>query len=187
MAIVLPKFSRRRPSTGLAAETQPAVNLSLCREDGLYEAGRTLTAKWRISRVPLDQVQGLEVSVMWHTEGKGDEDLHVHHFHRVVESQIRRVGLADEQSIHCVLPVTPLSYHGRLISVRWCIRLRLFLANGREIVAEQPFHLVSPGSLPIAGDAPDSAEIRSGVHESDDSATGGELFDKGVGESSSAS
>jgi len=51
--------------------------------------------------------------------------------------------LADEQSIRCVLPVTPLSYHGRLISVQWCVRMRLFLANGREIVAEQPFYLVS--------------------------------------------
>jgi hypothetical protein len=123
------------------------VNISLCHEDGLYEAGAMLTAKWRISRVPLDEVQGLEVSVMWHTEGKGDEDLHVHHFHRVVENQIRRVGLADEQSTRCLLPATPLSYHGRLISVRWCIRLRLFLANGREIVAEQPFHLVSPNMI----------------------------------------
>jgi hypothetical protein len=150
VAIVLPKFPRRRPSVGLAAEAQPAVNLSVCREDGSYRAGGTLTAKWRISRVPLDQVQGLEVSVLWHTEGKGDEDLHVHHFHRVVESQIRRVGLADEQSLHCVLPATPLSYHGKLISVRWCIRLRLFLASGREIVAEQPFYMVSPGSKSTA-------------------------------------
>jgi hypothetical protein len=110
----------------------------------LYQAGGLLSVTWRISRVPLDEVQGLEVSVMWHTEGKGDEDLHVHHFHRVVESQIRRVGLADEQSIQCVLPATPLSYHGRLISVRWCARLRLFLAGGREILAEHPFYLVSP-------------------------------------------
>lgn len=149
MAIVLPKFSRRRPSTGLAAETQPAVNLSLCREDGRYQAGGNLAAKWRISRVPLDEIQGLEVSVLWHTEGKGDEDLHVHHFHRVNENQIRRVGLADQQSVHCVLPATPLSYHGKLISVRWCIRLRLFLSSGREIVTEQPFHLVAYGSLGI--------------------------------------
>lgn len=143
MAIVLPKFSRRRSSTGLAVETQPAVNLSLCHEDGFYRAGGNLSAKWRISRVPLDEVQGIEISVMWHTEGKGDEDLHVHHFQRLAENQIRRVGLADEQSIRCVLPVTPLSYHGRLISVQWCVRMRLFLANGREIVAEQPFYLVS--------------------------------------------
>ncbi|MCG8650408.1 MAG: hypothetical protein MI861_11285 [Pirellulales bacterium] len=122
------------------------MNVALCREDGVYRAGGSLTAKWRISRVPLDEVQGVEVSVLWHTEGKGDEDLHVHHFHRLVENQIRRAGLADEQSLHCDLPLTPLSYHGRLISVRWCIRLRLFVSGGREIVAEQPFHLVSPGS-----------------------------------------
>lgn len=148
MAIVLPKFSRRRPSTGLAAETQPAVNLTLCREDGVYVAGGPLTAKWRISRVPLDELQGVEISIMWHTEGKGDEDLHVHHFYRVNENQIRRVGLADEQSVRCVLPETPLSYHGHLISIRWCVRLRMFLANGREIVAEHPFHVVSPDLMP---------------------------------------
>jgi hypothetical protein len=123
------------------------VKLSLCRDDGVYDAGGTLTAHWRVSRVPLEDVQGLEVSVLWHTEGKGDEDLHVHHFHRLGEQQIRRVGLAEPQSIRCTLPATPLSYHGRLISVRWCIRLRLFLAKGREIVAEQPFHLVSPATL----------------------------------------
>jgi hypothetical protein len=125
------------------------VNLSLCREDGRYQAGGNLTAKWRISRVPLDEIQGLEVSVLWHTEGKGDEDLHVHHFHRVNENQIRRVGLADQQSVQCVLPATPLSYHGKLISVRWCIRLRLFLSSGREIVTEQPFHLVAYGALAL--------------------------------------
>lgn len=122
------------------------MNVTLCREDGIYQAGGELTAKWRIRRIPIDEVQGVEVSVLWHTEGKGDEDLHVHHFHRLVENQIRRTGLADEQSVHCQLPMTPLSYHGRLISVRWCFRLRLFVSDGREIVAEQPFHLVSPGS-----------------------------------------
>ena len=119
------------------------MNLALCHEDGRYRAGGDLSAKWRISRVPLDDVQGIEISVLWHTEGKGDEDLHVHHFQRLAENQIRRVGLADEQSLHCVLPATPLSYHGRLISVQWCVRMRLFLTSGREIVAEQPFYLVS--------------------------------------------
>jgi hypothetical protein len=129
----------------------------------MYEAGGKLTAKWRISRVPLDQLQGLEVSVLWHTEGKGDEDLHVHHFHRAVESQLRRVGIADEQSLSCVLPATPLSYHGQLISVRWCIRLRLFLVSGREIVAEHPFYLVSPGTTSIAN----SSRLVMNVYEED--------------------
>jgi hypothetical protein len=30
--------------------------------------------------------------------------------------------------------------------VRWGVRVRIFLADGREIVAEQPFHLVSHSS-----------------------------------------
>ena len=118
MAIALPKFSRRRSPAGSAAEAQPAVSVSLCREDGIYEAGGTVSATWSVSRVTLDQLQAIEASVMWHTEGKGDEDLHVHHFHRLDENHIRRLGLADEQSLECDLPTTPLSYHGRLISVR---------------------------------------------------------------------
>ena len=119
------------------------MNLALCREDGIYHAGGRLHATWQISRVPLEQIQGVEISVMWHTEGKGDEDLHVHHFHRISESQLRRTGLADQQAIKCQLPITPLSYHGRLIRLQWCIRLRLFMVSGKEIVAEQPFYLVA--------------------------------------------
>ena len=122
------------------------MNVSLGREDGIYRAGGPLSACWRVSRVALDRLEAIEVSVMWHTEGKGDEDLHVHHFQRLDEHHIRRLGLADEQPLHCDLPFTPLSYHGRLISVRWCIRLRLFMTDNREVVAEYPFHLVSPGA-----------------------------------------
>ena len=126
------------------------MNVALCREDATYVGGETLSLTWRVSRVALDQLSAIEVSVLWHTEGKGDEDLHVHHFCRLDENQIRRAGLADQQSLNCELPVTPLSYNGRLISVRWCVRLRLFLSNGREIVAEQPFHLVSQRDARVA-------------------------------------
>ena len=150
MAIVLPKFSRRRSSAGFAAETQPALNVRLCREDGAYESGGLLAAQWRISRIAPESLQSLEVSVMWHTEGKGDEDLHVHHFQRLGEMQLRAMRPGDEQSLRCQLPPTPLSYQGRLITIRWCIRLRLFMTDGREIVTEQPFHLVATGSRPAA-------------------------------------
>jgi hypothetical protein len=105
-----------------------------------------MTAKWRVSRVTLDSLTAIEISVLWYTEGKGDTDLHVHHFQRLEEEQIRRSGLADEHSLACLLPPTPLSYHGRLIRLRWCVRMRLFLTDGREIVTEQPFYLVAPRS-----------------------------------------
>lgn len=65
----------------------------LCADDATYAGGSLLRASWRIRGVPLDALHSLEVSVLWHTEGKGDEDLHVHHFQRLSEAQIRRVGI----------------------------------------------------------------------------------------------
>ena len=161
MAIVLPKFSRRRLSSGFAAETQPAVNVSLCREDGIYLAGGELMASWRVRRIPVDDISSVEVSVLWHTEGKGDEDLHVHHFHRLSQDQVRSIGEAKRQSLRCQLPASPLSYHGHLIQLRWCLRLRLFLTDGREILAEQPFHLVSPPN-PISNSTVSQTQANAG-------------------------
>jgi len=157
VAIVLPKLSRRRSSPGLAAEAQPAVSVALCRDDAMYEGGKTLCATWKVSRVTLDALTAIETSVLWYTEGKGDTDLLAHHFERLEEDQIRRAGLADEHSLTCELPATPLSYHGRLIRLRWCVRMRLFLSDGREIVTEQPFYLVAPqstehGTAKVVGD-----------------------------------
>ncbi|OYP35193.1 hypothetical protein [Rhodopirellula sp. MGV] len=122
------------------------MSIELCRESGIYEGGCELTANWRVSRVTLDRVAAIELSVLWYTEGKGDTDLNVHFFQRFEQEQVLRSGLADRQSLHCVLPATPLSYHGRLIRLRWCVRLRLFMANGREVVTNQPFFLVAPQS-----------------------------------------
>lgn len=143
MAIVLPKLSRRRSPSGLAAESQPALRLSLCEQGGVYRAGESLKASWRISRVAIEDLQGLEISVLWHTEGKGDEDLHVHHFQRINEQRLREIGIDSEQELQCVLPVTPLSYHGQIVRLAWCVRLRLFLSDGREVLSEHPFYLVS--------------------------------------------
>ncbi|PAY17079.1 hypothetical protein CKO51_23215 [Rhodopirellula sp. SM50] len=123
------------------------MSVSLCREDGIYEGGKELSATWRVSRVTLDSLSAIEISVLWYSEGKGDTDLHVHHFERYEEERIRRFGLADKHSLSCLLPATPLSYHGRLIRLRWCVRMRLFLTDGREIVADQPFYLVAPQSI----------------------------------------
>ncbi|EKK02577.1 hypothetical protein RBSH_02210 [Rhodopirellula baltica SH28] len=119
------------------------MNLSVCRDDGSYAAGCQLKAGWRISRVELEELQSVEISVLWHTEGKGDEDLGVHHFQRYDRSDLERLPLNDRHEIQCVLPASPLSYQGHLMQIHWKIRVRVFLADGREIVAEQPFYLVT--------------------------------------------
>lgn len=143
MAIVLPKFSRRRSPSGLAIETQPALNVALCREDGNYPAGGVLRATYRVSRVPVDHLDRMEVSVLWYTDGKGDEDLQVQFFQSIDRADLLTVDPTKPQMLECQLPATPLSYHGRLVSVCWCLRVRLFMVDGKEIVTEQPFHLVA--------------------------------------------
>lgn len=91
---------------------------------------------------------------MWYTEGKGDEDLNVHHFERWTESQLRQLDLYKPASLHCELPYSPVSYEGTLVRIRWCVRLRMFCSAGREIVAQAPFRLVSDAApqTPAADD-----------------------------------
>jgi hypothetical protein len=169
MAIILPKLSRRRSSTGVNSESQPAIRLTLCDPNSMYLAGGELTAKWRISRVQVDELQGLEISVLWHTEGKGDEDLHVHHFQRIGDARLREIGVENEQSIQCVLPATPLSYHGQLIRLSWCVRMRLYLEDGRDIVSESPFYLVT--QLQQTPCVANSGEVEEPLKESSDASS----------------
>ncbi|WP_047815084.1 hypothetical protein [Rhodopirellula islandica] len=117
--------------------------MSVCRDDGAYAAGCQLKAGWRISRVDLSELESVEISVLWHTEGKGDEDLGVHYFQRYDHSDLQNIQLKERNGIQCVLPASPLSYQGHLMQIHWKIRVRVFLADGREVVAEQPFYLVA--------------------------------------------
>lgn len=88
----------------------------------------------------------MEISVLWYTEGKGDEDLSVHFFRRWTAVRLAELDLSSPQQFATQLPASPLSYDGHLFRIRWCIRMRLFLANGKEIVTEQPFRIVQPAS-----------------------------------------
>lgn len=84
---------------------------------------------------------------MWYTEGKGDEDLNVHHFQRWNESQLKALNLLNPCPLQCKLPFSPLSYEGTLVRIRWCVRLRMFCSAGREIVVQTPFQLVSNAAI----------------------------------------
>ncbi|MFG0291008.1 MAG: hypothetical protein ACF8CQ_22765 [Rhodopirellula sp. JB044] len=119
------------------------MNVTLCRDDATYAAGGVLKASWRVSRVSLDEISSVEVSVLWYTEGKGDEDLSVHYFRRYDAAQLRERGMVDSQPIQCRLPPSPLSYRGHLLCIQWGIRVRVFVEEGREAVAEHPFYMVA--------------------------------------------
>lgn len=86
--------------------------------------------------------------MLWFTEGKGDEDLHVHHFARWNDAQLQRMDLSARHAIDCVLPLSPVSYRGTLVRICWCVRFRLFRAGGPESVTQQPFQMLGIGCDP---------------------------------------
>ena len=89
------------------------------------------------------EVSAIETSVLWYTEGKGDEDLGVHFFERREKQLALPELLKKSQRFETRLPRTPLSYHGHLLKIGWVVRLRLFLNDGISFIEDRPFQLLS--------------------------------------------
>ena len=143
MARVLPKFPSSRLSTQrcIARRMEPALGLRLLSLQPRLEPVELLEFEYRVQRVPPEDVDRLEISVMWYTEGKGTEDFGVHLFKSITGEELSTVINGQSHPIVTTLPAAPLSYEGRLVSVRWCVRLRLYLSDGRTVSAEKPFYL----------------------------------------------
>ncbi|MDR1289785.1 MAG: hypothetical protein LBK06_01140 [Planctomycetaceae bacterium] len=124
----------------------PEITISLDgRGSRLYNVGDTLAGSYWFDSVGGDEIQAVEVSVIWHTEGKGNEDLGVHAFWRFSIENGDWIDPRRPGRFSTILPRSPLSYSGILIKISWLVRVRLFLADGRETVEEVIFHL---GNLP---------------------------------------
>ncbi|MCA9126948.1 MAG: hypothetical protein KDB22_07680 [Planctomycetales bacterium] len=143
MAIVLPNFSGRRLSAGSALKRQaePAIGLRFLTLQNALEPSEWLEFEYRLQRVKIEQIDHLELSVLWFTEGKGSEDIGIHLFENVTREQLASSPLDAARRIATILPCGPLSYEGRLFKIRWCVRLRLFMVDGKVISTEQPFYL----------------------------------------------
>ena len=125
--------------------TEPLLSLCLAGTDRNFAAGDELVCEYQIDAVEAADIQAVEASVLWYTEGKGEEDMGVHFFERRLPADADDGDLRPMRRLRTKLPNSPLSYRGAIVSVVWCVRLRLFLRRGREFVVEEPFTL---GSVP---------------------------------------
>jgi hypothetical protein len=138
--------------------TEPLLSLCIVGTDRQFATGDELVCDYQIDAVDPADIQAVEASVLWHSEGKGEEDIGVHFFERRLPSDADNGDLRPMRRLRTRLPNSPLSYAGAIVSVRWCVRLRLFLRRGRELVVEQPFLLGSvPPALPVAAAPPEQA------------------------------
>lgn len=122
---------------------EPLLSLQITEPHRVYQPGDELECECQIDAIDAKEIQAVETSVLWYTEGKGDEDLGVHFFERRIPADVDDGDLRPMHRFTTVLPNSPLSYSGEIVKVRWCARVRLFLRRGKELFFEQPFHLGS--------------------------------------------
>jgi hypothetical protein len=127
--------------------TPAAIRLTLDSPTAHYQPGERLTGRFMVDSSQGRAVRAAELSVLWYTAGAGDEDLAVHHFERLVDESARPLDLRVPHRFATELPPSPLSYDGQIVKVCWSVRLRLFLPQAQEVVAEVPFRL---GNVPSA-------------------------------------
>ena len=124
---------------------EPTVVIRLDGDGPAYRPGETLSGQYWIDALDAGQVKAIEVSVLWHTEGKGDEDMAVHEFWRRDADEPIPIDFSQPERFRTTLPNSPLSYEGQMIKLRWCVRVRAFPYRGKEVVGERQFQL---GNVP---------------------------------------
>ncbi len=125
----------------------PSVSIRFDDNVRTCEPGQALSGEYRLRSVSADEIKAIEWSVLWYTEGKGDEDLAVHEFQRLNVDDGDTIEPSRPQHFDTVLPASPLSYEGRIVKLRWCVRIRAFLRSGKEVVGQKIFQL---GDVPAA-------------------------------------
>ncbi len=120
--------------------SEPRIELVLADDRKQFQAGETLNGHYRLLNVAARDVRAVEISVLWYTEGTGDEDLAVHFFDRF-EPATRAIEICQPQYFGTQLPASPLSYAGQIVKIFWCVRVRLFLTLGKDMSIEWPFQL----------------------------------------------
>lgn len=147
---------------------EPKVIVEFDRSDRAYAPGAEMLVRYRVEGIGDASLVAVERSVLWYTEGKGEEDLGVHFFDRISTGPAGRGDASqqlDESAFTAILPASPLSYEGVIVKVRWCVRVRIFFAprsiasgvirdaaveflgSGRDFVSEHVFEM---GTIPPA-------------------------------------
>lgn len=106
-----------------------------------YRPGATLSGEYRLESLNPSDIKAVEVSVLWYTEGKGDEDLAVHEFWRSSVEDGDWIDPRRPARFETTLPNSPLSYDGQIVKIRWCVRVRAFLQRGKDLVGQKGFQL----------------------------------------------
>ena len=120
---------------------EPLVNIRFDGNGRAYAPGEILSGEYRLESFTFGHVRSIEISVLWYTEGKGDEDMAVHEFQRLSADNGDWIDPSRPGRFSVVLPNSPLSYDGAILKIRWCVRVRVFHRKGKQVVGQRVFTL----------------------------------------------
>lgn len=143
---------------------EPYVTIRFDDNGRIRQPAETLAGSYRLHGISPHGVKAVEVSVLWHTDGKGDEDLAVHHFERVAAEEDQPFDVRRPRRFKTVLPSSPLSYHGAIIRIQWCVRVRVYLTSGKEVIGERAFEL---GGVPALRVTPPRERHEPAIHRTE--------------------
>lgn len=126
-------------------QNEPSFTIRFDGNGSNRKPGDILSGEYLLEDLPAEQIKAFECSVLWHTEGKGDEDMAVHKFWRMDVENGDVIDPRRPSRFETALPNSPLSYNGQIVKVHWCVRVRAFLQRGKEIVGQKEFRL---GNVP---------------------------------------
>jgi hypothetical protein len=106
-----------------------------------FSPGGFLSCEYAIKLAADVALAVVESSVIWRAEGKGEEDIGVHFFERRNRATFGADAFDCKQKLTTVLPLSPLSYDGKILKIVWQVRVRLFLEGGQNFIADEPFVL----------------------------------------------
>lgn len=126
------------------------IEIDLAHAAATFQPGEAVEGEVRVANCSGRKLRAAECSVLWYTVGKGDEDLHVHALERFeLESGGNSVSSCAEP-FSFELPASPQTYDGVIVKIRWCVRVRVFLVGGQEVVSEAPIVLGHTASARLA-------------------------------------
>ncbi len=141
---------------------EPLITIRIERDPAAFFPGERLRFACQVDAIDASEVTAIEASVLWHTEGKGDEDLGVHFFERVTDGESDGIEICALHEFETELPRSPLSYEGAILKIRWSARVRVFASGGKEFLENAPFQL---GAVVNRDDSPDEENAEEGVEQ----------------------
>lgn len=114
------------------------MNLTIEVNKMTFQPGETITGL--LYWTDVDSANRIDVRLIWHTSGKGTQDVGV-----AGSESVTSPGSSGKQAFSFIAPSYPCSYSGSLISVSWAIEAIVF----PQRFAERTDLIIGPGAREI--------------------------------------